>query len=97
MRIIAEKTLKDFWTTHPNVQGALEAWVEHVSRARWTTPADVQADYGDDAVLPDNRAVFNIKGNQYRLVVHIHYRSQIVHIRFIGTHKEYDRIDVLKV
>lgn len=93
MRIIAEKTLKEYWANHAEAQGPLEAWREHVSRARWTCPADVQKDYGADAVLPDNRVVFNIKGGHYRLVVHIHYKSQVVFIRFIGTHKEYDRID----
>ena len=97
MRIIAEKTLKDYWTKHAEVQGQLEAWLEHVSRATWTKPADVQAEYGEDIILPGDRAVFNIKGNQYRMVVKIHYKSQIVFIRFIGTHKEYDRINALEV
>ena len=97
MRVISKKTLRDYWTRHTIVRGALEAWLEHVERACWTTPSDLQADYGANAVLNENRAVFNIKGNNYRLVVHIHYQSKIVFIRFIGTHAEYDRIDVLTV
>ncbi|HEY84384.1 MAG TPA: type II toxin-antitoxin system HigB family toxin [Chloroflexi bacterium] len=62
-------------------------------RAIWKTPSDLRQDYGDDVVLPNNRAVFNIKGNDYQLVVHIHYKSQIIFVRFIGAHKMYDRID----
>jgi len=97
MRVIAEKTLRLFWKQRADARGALEAWLEHLKRVEWNTPADLQRDYGNDAVLPDNRAVFNIKGNKYRLVAHIHYKSQILYIRFIGTHAEYDRIDATKI
>ncbi len=97
MRVIAEKTLRLFWVQHADARGALEAWLEFVERVVWNTPADLQRDYGDDTVLPNNRAVFNIKGNKYRLVAHIHYQSQIVYIRFIGTHAEYDRIDATRI
>jgi mRNA interferase HigB len=97
MRIIAEKMIKDFWISHPDAQGALEAWVDHVKRATYMKPEDIQADYGPDVILPNNRAVFNIKGNNYRLVVHIHYKSQIMFVRFLGTHKNYDHIDALTI
>ena len=97
VRVIAEKTLRLFWTQHTDIRGSLEAWLEHVRRVEWNTPADLQRDYGNDTVLPNNRAVFNIKGNKCRLVAHIHYRSQIVNIRFIGTHAEYSRIDASKI
>lgn len=96
MRVITERRLRIFWEQHAEARGPLEAWLEHVRRAEWTMPSDVQKDYGDDVILPNNRAVFNIKGNKYRLVVHIHYKSQILFVRFIGTHTEYDHIDVAK-
>lgn len=97
MRVIAEKTLREYWDKHTVVRKILEAWLEDVRRADWTRPSDLQAIYGDDVVLPGDRAVFNIKGNAFRLVVHIHYKSGIVFIRFIGTHAEYDRIDATTV
>ena len=97
MRIIALGTLRTFWESHMDAQGWLEAWYDHVSHVNWATPADVQKDYGDDVILPNNRAVFNVKGNRYRLVVKFEYKFQMVYIRFIGTHAEYDRIDVLTI
>jgi len=97
MHVISKRTLKEYWITHADAQGALEAWLEHTERATWEKPADVQRDYGDDVILPNNRAVFNIKGNKYRLVVRINYRSQTIFVRFVGTHPEYDRIDVTRI
>jgi mRNA interferase HigB len=97
MRVVKEKTLRDYWERHADVRGPLEAWYEHVRRVNWVTPKDVQRDYGDDVILPENRAVFNIKGKDYRLVVQFHYKSGIVFIRFIGTHAEYNRIDATKI
>jgi mRNA interferase HigB len=93
MRVIAKKTLDEFCRRHAEVESPLRAWYDHVKRANWLTPADVQRDYGSDVILPNNRAVFNIKGNNYRLVVAINYKTRIVFIRFIGTHAEYDDID----
>ncbi len=97
MRVIAQRTLREYWENHSPARRPLQAWLEHVQRAVWKTPSEVQKDYGDDVILPGNRAVFNIKGNDYRLVVHIHYKSQIIFIRFIGAHKEYDRIDATRI
>ncbi len=97
MHIIAKKKIEDYCREYPNARGALLAWYEHVKRAKYLKPEDVQADYGPDSVLPDKRAVFNIKGNQYRLVVRFNYDSQYVFVRWFGTHKEYDRINVLEV
>jgi mRNA interferase HigB len=97
MRVIAEKTLRLFWEKHADARGSLEAWLEHVKRSHWQNPAELSKDYGDEVILPHNRAVFKIKGNQYRLIVQIHYKSSICFIRFIGTHSEYDKIDVMKV
>ncbi len=97
MRVVKEKTLREYWERHADIRGPLEAWYEHVRRVSWATPQNVQRDYGDDVILPGNRAVFNIKGKAYRLVVQIHYKSGIVFIRFIGTHAEYDRIDATTI
>ncbi len=92
MRIISKRRLQQCWERHSQAKSALEAWYDHVSRADWKKPQDVQRDYGPDAVLPDNWAVFNIKGNQFRIVTRIHYNTQIVYIRFVDTHAEYSKI-----
>lgn len=97
MRVIAERSLRDYWESHPIARQALQAWVDHVRQVQWNTPNDLARDYGHDALLPDQRVVFKIKGNQFRLVVRINYRYQLIFIRFIGTHAEYNHIDVMKV
>ena len=73
------------------------AWHDEVKRAIWKNSADVKAQFGTASILGNNRVVFNIHGNKYRLVVMINYQSDIVYIRFIGTHKEYNKIDVKEV
>jgi mRNA interferase HigB len=93
MHVIAKRTLKEFWEKHVDARGALEAWLAHVERAEWVSRADVKRDYRDADILPDSRVVFNIKGNQYRLVVKIRYASGVVFIRFIGAHQAYDKND----
>ena len=75
-------------------RGPLEAWHQEVARADWASPSDVKAHFRSASVLQDNRVVFNIAGNKYRLVVKINYPFRIVYVRFIGTHKDYDRINV---
>jgi mRNA interferase HigB len=97
MNIIAKWKIEDYCLKYPNAREALLAWYHFVKRASYAKPEDVQADWGADSTLPDKRAVFNIKGNQYRLVVRFNYASQFVYIRWFGTHAEYDRIDVLKI
>jgi mRNA interferase HigB len=97
MRVIAKSALKAFWEKHPDAQGPLQAWYDHVQRADWKLPRDVQQDYGADAVLQNNRAVFNLKGNRYRLVVQINYHAGIIFIRFIGAHADYNRINALTI
>ncbi len=97
MRIIALGTLRDFWIKHPDALEPLSAWYAIASRVRWASPVDVKAAYRNASFLADNRVVFNIKGNDYRLVVAMHYNRQIVYIRFIGTHRQYDQIDASKV
>lgn len=96
MRIIALSTLKAFWENNPSYTDAIQpalAWYRHALKADWITPADVKVDFKNASILKDGRAVFNIAGNKYRLVVWINYAYSIVYIRFIGTHAQYDRID----
>ena len=94
MRIIALKTLRTFWEQHPDARQALQAWYDDAQRAQWRTPADIKNVYRNASFVGNNRVIFNIKGNDYRLVVAINYRQGIVYIRFIGSHQAYDRIDV---
>ncbi|PLY02153.1 MAG: addiction module toxin RelE [Desulfuromonas sp.] len=91
--IIAKKTLREFWEKHPDSEDALKAWHAEVKAAGWQNPAEVKAQYGNASILKNNRVVFNIHGNKYRLIVKINYVASIVLIRFVGTHKEYDAID----
>lgn len=95
MHVIKKKTLVEFFQhpEHQDAKGPLEAWHYEVNRAQWTSPADVKAQYGSASVLKNNRIVFNIAGNKYRLVVRINYNSKTVFVRFIGTHREYEKID----
>ena len=97
MRIIALSTLKAFWEENPEYRDAKEptlAWHRHALRADWGSPAEVKQDFGNASILKDGRVVFNIAGNKYRLVVWINYAYRVVHIRFIGTHVQYDKIEV---
>ncbi len=96
MRVISLSTLKAYWETNPSrvdVRQPLLAWHELVRKADWGSPAEVKADFGSASILKDGRVVFNIAGNKYRLVVWINFAYRIVYIRFIGTHREYDRIN----
>lgn len=82
---------------NPAVEGRLQAWFQEAKTARWASPLDVKASYPSASILEDNRVVFNIGGNSHRLVVHINYELQIVLIKFIGTHSEYDKIDATTI
>lgn len=93
MRIIAKKTLKDYWAKEPAAQAPLQAWHAEAKNAEWSGPADVTASFGTASILKDGRAVFNIGGNKYRLVVWINYAFYTIYVRFVGTHKQYDAID----
>ena len=95
MHVIKRKTLIEFFQ-QPGCQdakGPLEAWYYEANHAQWASPADVKVQYGSASILKKNRVVFNIAGNKYRLVVRINYDSKTVFVRFIGTHREYDKID----
>jgi mRNA interferase HigB len=100
MRIIALSTLKAFWEQTPAYSDATEpilAWYRHALKADWTAPADVKMDFRNASILKDGRVVFNIAGNKYRLVVWINYAHRVVYIRFIGTHAQYDQIEVQRI
>ena len=97
MRIIAKRALRAFWERHPEAEGPLLAWYREVEQEDWDTPAKVKEKYRSVSIVGDNRAVFNIKGNDYRLVVKINYPYRMVYVRFVGTHAEYDVIDVEEV
>ncbi len=86
-------TLRAFWQRHPDAEQPLNAWYEEATSATWTQPADIKARYRSASVLKNRRVVFNIKGNDYRLIVAIAYRLQIVYVKFVGTHQEYDAVD----
>ncbi len=97
MRVIALSALKAFWGESPEYQDAREptlAWYRHALQADWSSPAEVKRDFRNASILKDGRVVFNIAGNKYRLVVWINYTYRVVYIRFIGTHTQYDKIDV---
>ncbi|MCK5054014.1 MAG: type II toxin-antitoxin system HigB family toxin [Anaerolineales bacterium] len=97
MRIISVKPLRTFWEGYPDSEEPLKAWHSRVRRATWKTPVDLTASYSRASTLPNNRAVFRIRGNEYRIVVKIHYNRGIVYIRFVGTHAEYDRINAEEI
>jgi mRNA interferase HigB len=103
MRIIARRTLKRFVEEragrkdHAALKAALDAWFDEVRKAHWTSSADVKRRYRTASIVSDERVVFNIKGNDYRLVVAIDYEKGIVWIKWMGTHAAYDRIDVRTV
>ena len=97
MRIISRRTLREFWVKHPDTERPLQAWYANVKRADWKTPSDVKATYQNASFVKNNRVVFNIKGNSYRLVVAIDYQYGIIYIRFVGTHQVYDKIDVAAI
>lgn len=92
-RIVAKRTLREFWEKHPDSKVYLETWYETARAAIWKRPNDIKEFYATVSILKNSRVVFNIKGNEYRLIAKINYQKQWLFIRFIGTHKEYDKID----
>lgn len=97
MRIIALSTLKAFWEKHPDAELPLRSWYAEASRAKWKTPADIKTAYRSASFIANRRVVFNIKGNDHLLVVAVKYGLGLMYIRFIGTHNQYDKIDVEKI
>ena len=99
MRIISRKTLRLFWEKpqYADAEQALKAWFGEASNADWATPAEIKAAFGTVSIIGNNRVVFNICGNKYRLVVRVNYPYRVIYIRFIGTHAQYDRINMEEV
>ena len=99
MRVIARSTLKNFYeiTLYNDSKDPIESWYFEAKRAQWTSWMDVKQKYGNASILKNGRVVFNIHGNKYRLIVRINYEAQVIYIRFIGTHKEYDAIDAEEI
>jgi len=97
MRVIAKRTLREFWEKHADSEQPLKSWYHEAENALWNSPIDIKRYYPSASILENNRVVFNIKGNKYRLIIKINYEYKIIWIRFIGTHSEYDKIDATKV
>ncbi len=92
-RIFAKSTIREFWENHPDAEQHLKTWYDTVMTSDWKNPNDVKQTYANASILKNNRAVFNIKGNNYRLIVKFNFEKQWVFIKFIGTHLDYDKID----
>ena len=97
MRVIAKKILREFWSNHKDSEEHLKTWFKEASKANWKSPTDIKEEYVKASILKSGRVVFNICGNKYRLIVEINYERGWVFIRFVGTHKEYDKVDASKI
>ena len=97
MRVISVKHIRDFYGRRPDAAPALKSWMQDARTASWSSPQDIKRRYPSASFLKGNRVVFNLKGNDYRLVVAVAYRFEAVYIKFIGTHSEYDAIDAATV
>jgi mRNA interferase HigB len=94
MQIIAKRALREFWTLHKQAEAPLKAWFSLVDKAEWTSPQDIKNGFGATVdFVSDNRVIFDIGGNKFRLIVHVAYRFKRVLIKFVGTHEEYNRIN----
>ncbi|MBU1358580.1 MAG: type II toxin-antitoxin system HigB family toxin [Gammaproteobacteria bacterium] len=99
MRVVAVSNLVDYvqQAAHGDAEGPIRAWLDVVKLAKWTAPSDVKAQFGNASIIANNRIVFNIAGNKYRLIVAVAYRTQWMFVKFIGTHAAYDRVDAATV
>jgi mRNA interferase HigB len=103
MRIIARRTLREFVARrvghkdHGALKAAIDSWFAEAKRAQWSSTSDIKRLYATASIVSAERIVFNIKGNDYRVVVAVDFEKGIVWIKWIGTHKDYDRIDAKKV
>lgn len=99
MRVIAVSTLKAFWEkpAHQDAEGPLKTWYGEACRAEWKSPNEIKAQYGNASIVGNNRIVFNVAGNKYRLIVAFAYRMQVAYIKFVGTHADYDRVNATTV
>jgi mRNA interferase HigB len=93
LRVIAKKILREFWEKHSDCEYQLKAWFQESSKAEWASPNEIKNEYPSASIIGNDRVVFNIKGNSYRLIVKINFDYQMVWIRFVGTHSEYDKVN----
>jgi mRNA interferase HigB len=93
VRVIAKRTLRDFWEIHADCIEPLKTWYREIEKSEWNHINELKSDYPSASILKGNRIVFNIKGNKYRLIVKVNFDYQICWIRFVGTHSEYNKID----
>lgn len=93
MRVIAKRTLREFWEKHRDCEQQLKSWFREAEQAEWNNPNEILAEYPNARIIENNRAIFNIKGNRYRLIIKINFKFGMVWVRFIGTHAEYDKTD----
>ena len=93
LRVVAKKILRDFWEKHEDCEQQLKSWFREAQKAEWKNPNEIKTEYPSASILNVNRVIFNIKGNNYRLIVKISYEYEMVWIQFIGTHAEYDKIN----
>jgi len=93
MNVVTRRTLADFWAIHPQAEAPLSAWYAVVRAAEWKTPQDIRAQFNSADFVADNRVIFDVGGNKYRVVVRVSYTFKQVLVKFVGTHKEYDKID----
>jgi mRNA interferase HigB len=91
MFVLNRERISEFWAKHNQAKSPLEAWFKEASDSNWVTPQDIKDRYPQASFLANNRVIFNIKGNSYRLVVQVRYQHGIVLIEWIGTHAEYDK------
>ena len=92
MRIISKKILREFWAVHSDAEQSLKSWHAKAKLAEWKTSSDIKTDYKNASFVANNRVIFNIKSNTYRLVAAVNYDFGIIYVRFMGSHKEYDKI-----
>ena len=97
MKVVAISTLRSFWDRHPDAEQPLKAWHDEARHANWKTPQDIKRHYASASCVGRNRVVFNIKGNDFRLVVAVRYTQGLMFVRFVGSHAEYDRIDATTI
>lgn len=97
MLIIALKAIKKFWQKHSETERQLKAWYDEVKKADWEKPEDLLREFPNARIIKNDRAIFNIKGNKYLLVIAVKYDFKIVYVRFIGTHTNYDKINAEEI
>ena len=97
MRIISRKTLISYWEKHPDSEQSLKSWFDEAQNAKWNSANELKQLYRNASIITKKRVVFNIKGNHYRLIVDIEYKLGIIFIVWIGTHKEYDKLNIKEI